>query len=115
MENEINSHLSETRRKQVDRLHREALIIDALQYSTPDSAYLDLLQTAGINAVHYTVAANSFFQGNLLDDDFVTTCKKIGRWYSLLEEFGDRIELATSVPEMERINRDGKIAIFFGF
>ncbi len=115
MKNQSGKNLSNTQKELVDNLHQKAIIFDALQYSIPDDDYLNMLESVGVNAVHYTVAANSFSHGTLLEDNFVMTCKKIGRWYNLLKEFSDRIELATSIKDMNRINKGGKIAIFFGF
>jgi len=99
----------------VQSFHRDSFVFDALATSYPDAESIQLLKSVNINAVHYTVASISYMEGNVLQDSFITACRKIGRWYNILNNIQEEVELATSVESMERINRDGKIAIFMGF
>lgn len=99
----------------VQRLHKDTYIFDGLATSYLDRDYIQLLTQVGVNAVHYTVAFTSLVHGQNIEDDFVTACRSIGRWNRIMEENKDKAALATSIAEMERIGREGKIAIFYGF
>ena len=99
----------------VQRIHKEIKIFDGLATHWIDKEYIKLLKETGVNAVHYTVAACTLINGKNLEDNFVTTCRHIGRWNRIMEENSEDIELATSIASMEDIWSRGKIAIFYGF
>jgi len=101
--------------ERVQRLHRESFVFDALTTSIVDRKYADILKTVGVNATNYTVAATSLSEGKLTQDNFVTTCKKIGNWYRVLQDCSEDVALATSIEEMYEIHQSGRLSIFFGF
>lgn len=108
-------NLSPELEARVQNIHKNVKIFDGLATSYLDKEYIKLLKEVGINTVHYTVAFTSFVHMQNLEDNFEMACKSIGRWYRIMEENKDDVELATSVAEMEDIWSRGKIAIFFGF
>jgi len=107
--------LSPLDEERVQRIHREIDIFDGLATHYLDREYIQLLKQTGVNAVHYTVAFTTLVHKQNLEDNFETACRNIGRWYRILEENSDLVELATSISSMEKIWKKGKIAIFFGF
>jgi len=101
--------------EQVRAFHEDSFIFDALATSYPDAEAVEALKAIGLDAVHYTVASISYIEGRIVQDSFIAACRKIGRWYSIFDRLHEEVELATSVESMERINKDGKLAIFMGF
>jgi len=99
----------------VQRLQEDTFIFDGLATYYLDKDYVKKLRAVGVNAIHYTVGFNSLMHGHFLQDNFVMTCQKIGRWYRILEECQQDVALATSIVEMEEITKNGRIAVFFGF
>lgn len=99
----------------VQAIHKEINIFDGLATHYMDREYIKILKEVGINAVHYTVAFTSFMHLQNLEDNFEMACRSIGRWYRILQENSDLVELATGINSMEEIWKKGKIAIFFGF
>lgn len=99
----------------VQQIHKNINIFDGLATHFMDREYIKILMETGINAVHYTVAFTTLCHLQNLEDNFEMACRSIGRWYRIMEENNDLVELATSIKSMEEIQKKGKIAIFFGF
>lgn len=91
------------------------VVFDALTTSMIDRAYAEKLRALGIQSTHYTVADTSLVHGEVLQDDFAMACRKIGRWYRMLDELRDVAALATSVAEMDEVVASGRLAVWFGF
>ena len=91
------------------------VVFDALTTSVLDRTYAEKLLALGIQATHYTVADTSLVHGEVLQDDFAMACRKIGRWYRVLDELRDVAALATNVGEMDEVVASGRLAIWFGF
>lgn len=91
------------------------VVFDALTTSMIDRAYAEKLRSLGIQATHYTVADTSLVHGEVLQDDFAMACRKIGRWYRMLDHLRDVAALATSVAEMDAVVASGRLAVWFGF
>lgn len=107
--------LSSNQEKRVMKIHRNTCIFDGLAYGFLDKEYIEILKETGINAVHYTVAFQSIHEQQIMQDDFVSACRRLGRWSRILEENKENISLAKGINDLKRINEEGKIAIFFGF
>jgi len=107
--------LSPISEERVQRIHREINIFDGLATHFMDRDYIKILKDVGVNTVHYTVAFTTLNNLQNLEDNFETACKNIGRWYRIMEENSDLVELATGIENMYEIWKKGKIAIFFGF
>ena len=74
------------------------LIVDGLDVSIPSKEYLDLLKAGGINCVHKSV-------GGLTS---------IGTFYDFLDQHSSVVERATTVGEIQRLHRQGKLVFVFG-
>ncbi len=115
MERIYRVEITPEQEQRVQRLHQESFIFDALTTSIIDNKYADILKFVGVNATNYTVAATTLSEGQLTQDNFVTTCKKIGNWYRVLNECNKSVALATSIQKMYEVYKSNRIAIFFGF
>jgi membrane dipeptidase len=115
MEYTYKANLTPEQEERVQTLHKESFVFDALTTSIIDTEYAKKLQSVGINATNYTVASTSLFNGQVIQDNFISTCKKIGNWTHILEKCHEFAALATNLEEMHKIVDSGKIAIFFGF
>ena len=101
--------------RKAKELHGETFIFDALTTSIIDPDYAERLRRIGVNATNYTVADTSLVDGDVRQDGFTAACRKIGRWYRVLEELKDRAGLACSIAEMQQVTSQERLAVFFGF
>jgi len=115
MKHTYEVNLTQEQEARVKRLHQKSFIFDALTTSILDVEYAKKLRSVGINATNYTVASTDLFNGKVIQDNFVSTCKKIGHWIRVLEKCHEFASLTTNLEEMHKIVDSGKIAIFFGF
>lgn len=115
MTGKYQAGMTEEQEERVQRLHQESFIFNALTFSTLDHEYAVILKSVGVNATNYTVAATTLTGGQVIQDNFVTACNRIGHWYRILDECRDVAALATSLQEMYEIQKSDRIAIFFGF
>ena len=83
-----------------------ALVIDAMQYSNPERARFQEWRAGGVGCVHVTVA---IWEGAR------ETLSTLGQWNRLFAENGDLIALAKGGDDIERIAKEGRTAIVFGF
>ncbi|RLE54282.1 MAG: membrane dipeptidase [Candidatus Methanomethylicota archaeon] len=87
-------------------LHKKCVIVDGLQASIFTDEYLQKVRDAGVTVVHKTVAS----EHNLSE-----AVKSIADWYSKIERNSDKALLATTVEDMIKAKREGKVAYIFGF
>ncbi len=86
------------------------LIVDGLDVSLLDDAFLGLLHTGGVHCVHQTVgglvgASPSVSVGML----------SFGSFYEFLDAHADQMVVATSVRDIRQAQRDRKIAFVLGW
>ncbi|MEM3060848.1 MAG: dipeptidase [Candidatus Bathyarchaeia archaeon] len=87
-------------------IHKEAIIIDALNVSVMDEDYFQKMKEGGITAINYTVAARR----NLSE-----TIKRLVALQEIIEENNDKAFLATKAEDVLKAKNEGKVAIFLGF
>lgn len=82
------------------------MIIDGLQCGHFDRAAFQSLQTANVGGV---VVTCGFWEGA------VESLDSLGRWRDLVRENADVAEIATTAQAVERIGREGKVAVILGY
>lgn len=87
------------------RIHQEALVIDALVYHC-DGDVSDL-KAGGIDALNITTC---FFEA-----DFPEACAEIARWHGLLNAPGSPWMRIETVADLDRAKAEGKIGLIMGW
>jgi membrane dipeptidase len=83
-------------------------IVDGLDVSLLDEAFLDLLRRGGVNCVHQTVGG---VVGTYASFGKLT----FGSFYEFLDRHADRMTLATSVRDIRQAVQDRKVAFILGW
>lgn len=82
------------------------MLVDALQFVKPSRERFEEWHTAGISAVHATVA---------IWEDSTETMREVGRWQRLLAENADLLREGRSGDDLRAAESDGRTAIVLGF
>lgn len=91
-------------------LHKKAIVVDGLNFSKIDRAYIEKMLDGGVTAVNSTVAPLAEFPFG-----FRETIREIANKYAVIDENRDISLLAKSVRDIEQAKESGKVAIIFGF
>lgn len=97
-------------------LHRKAIVVDMVNSSRIDSAYLKKMQDSGITASNVSVdvyKVSSFHEVRRFG--FREYAKKVVDWLHTLDDNRDKAFLATSVDDVMRAKKEKKLAIVFAF
>jgi membrane dipeptidase len=81
-------------------------VIDAMQYSKPERARFQEWRDGNVGCVHVTIAIWESARETL----FI-----LGQWNRLLGDNADLIALARNADDIERIIKEGRTAVIFGF
>ncbi len=87
-------------------VHKEAIVIDGLNASVLDEEYLEKLRRGGVTAVNYTVA---------MAHNLSETIKRIAEVYKLIRRNRDKALLVTSVNDIYKAKKEGRVGIILGF
>ncbi len=87
-------------------LHKESIIIDALEISNWSRQVFDNMRKGGLTAVNATVAVL---------ENFIKTMENIAWWHRALEKNGDLICRVRSVADIKKAKVAGKTGIILGF
>ncbi|MCK4477073.1 dipeptidase [Candidatus Bathyarchaeota archaeon] len=98
--------LSKEQEERAFSLHKEAIVIDALNSSVMDEMYFQMMKEGGITAINYTVAGKH----NLSE-----TIKRIVEMQRMIEKNTDKVLLGTSTNDVIAAKKEEKTAIFLGF
>lgn len=87
-------------------LHSSHLVLDSLvgDYAIYDDKYFDRMQAGGVDVAWVTVGGDSLMQ----------TVKAVAHVSSAIRRRSDKMVQVTTVAEMYRAKRDGKVAVLFG-
>ena len=80
--------------------------IDNLQYCNWTREVFEINREAGLDAVHVTIVYH---------EDFKELGKQIDKWNEHFKNNSDLIFLGNDFKDIEKANKEGKTAIFFGF
>ena len=89
------------------RLHREHPVVDLCCPILRDLAFAGGWLEGGVAAGFATMA--------LTDDDLTTTTRRIAGWFRSLREHADHVAHATSVADIRRAQREGRLAVVLAF
>jgi microsomal dipeptidase-like Zn-dependent dipeptidase len=87
-------------------LHRDLVVIDALQYSNWDREVLEELRTGGLTCVHVTCA---------IWEDGRAALDNVAAWYRRLREHEDLLTPVRSGEDIEAAKAAGRVGIVLGF
>jgi membrane dipeptidase len=87
-------------------LHREAIVIDGLDYSHPSRARFLRMRAAGLTAAHVTLAAY---------ENYEQTAANIVLWERALRQNGDVIRPVRTVEDIAAAKKEGRVGIIYGF
>ena len=88
-------------------IHRKAIVIDgSIVPKIGDDSHFERMHKGGVTASNATVLRSW--------DDFRRGIERLGIWYRWLDQYSDRVQLATTTKDIERAKREKKIAIIFG-
>jgi membrane dipeptidase len=90
----------------VQALHRELIVIDALQYSNWDPEVLEELRRGGLTCVHVTCA---------IWEDARTTLDNISAWYRRIRQHADLLVPVLTGEDIKAAKTAGRIGIVLGF
>jgi len=87
-------------------LHRDAIVIDGLDYSYPSRDRFLRMRDAGLTAAHVTLAAF---------ENYEQTAANIVLWERALTENSDVIRRIHTADDIESAKNEGRVGIIFGF
>jgi membrane dipeptidase len=87
-------------------LHRDAIVIDGLDYSYPTRERFLRMRTAGLTAAHVTLAAF---------ENYEQTAANIVLWERALAESPDVVRPIRTADDIESAKREGRVGIIYGF
>lgn len=98
--------LSADQEARAARLHRDALVVNGLDtaYSILEEGYFQKLVDGGVTATWVTVGGNALRE----------TIDAAAAVLATIRRNSDKMVQATTVAEMERAKREGKVAVVFG-
>jgi membrane dipeptidase len=91
-------------------LHRDALVINALDSSNEDkftAEYVEVLRAGGIDAVNVTVPWP--------EDGFRQAISSYTRWLRRLAPLGDAVRIVRTTADITQARRDGAVGVILGF
>jgi membrane dipeptidase len=91
-----------------EALHRDALVIDALDVSVMNRAHLEHMHAGGVTAANYTITLGDGFA-------FQETVERILAMDDNLAANADIARKVTSVEEIRAAKRDAVVGIIYGF
>jgi membrane dipeptidase len=92
---------------EVDRLHKETLVLDALSFPyILEDQYLPAVKAGGVDAAFITVA---------ISQNFRETVKEINRIKKAIADKQETFSLSLTAADIRQAKKDGKIAILMGF
>ena len=80
--------------------------IDNLHYCNWTREIFQINRKAGVDAVHVTIVYH---------EDYVELLNEIKKWEKLFKDISDLIYLGENYKDIEKVNKENKTAIFFGF
>jgi membrane dipeptidase len=89
-------------------LHREAIVIDALDVSVMDRRHLERMRRGGVTAANYTITLGD-------GPDFEETVRAIRAMDVVLEANADIVRPVRSVADIEAAKHDGRVGLIYGF
>ena len=87
-------------------LHRDAIVIDGLDYSYPSRDRFLRMRDAGLTAAHVTLAAF---------ENYEQTAANIVLWERALTENSDVIRRIHTADDIESAKNEGRVGIIYGF
>lgn len=87
-------------------VHEQSIVIDLVCPLANVEPHLDEWIRGGVTAIGPTVAS---------DDGIESAMTKLGVWHARLRRLGDRLHHVTSVADVRRAKKDGKLGIIFHF
>jgi len=90
------------------RLHRDAIVIDALDVSVMDRAHLEHMRTGGVTAANHTITLGD-------GHDFREAVHRILEVEGILAANSDIARRVTSVAEIRAAKADGVVGLIHGF
>lgn len=97
--------LSEKEEQRAQDLHRQCIVVDALNASILDEDYFSKMAEGGVTVTNYTVA---------MGQNLSETVKRIAGVYKLLRKSKNAV-LIESVEGMRRVKKDGTVGVLLGF
>ena len=97
-----------TERHRAEPLHRESIVIDALDVSVMDRTHLERMRAGGITAANYTITLGDGF-------DFQETVERILAFDAHLVANADLARKVTNVAGIRAAKADGTLGIVYGF
>jgi membrane dipeptidase len=87
-------------------LHRQAIVIDGLDFSFPTRERFLRMRTAGLTAAHVTLAAY---------ENFEQTAANFTLWERALEHNPDVVSAVRTVDDIVAAKMEGRVGIIYGF
>src|SRR5437868_10186775 len=89
-------------------LHRDAIVIDALDVSVMNRAHLEHMRDGGVTAANYTITLGDGFA-------FQETVERILATDDMLDANADVARRVTSVAEIHAAKAEGVVGLIYGF
>src|SRR5438132_8409646 len=93
---------------QAEALHRDAIVVDALDVSVMNRDHLEHMRAGGVTAANYTITLGDGFA-------FQETVERILAMDDTLAANADLARKVTSVEEIRAAKRDAVVGIVYGF
>ena len=88
------------------QIHREAIVIDGLDYSYPSRERFLRMRNAGLTAAHVTLAAF---------ENYTQVATNFVLWERAIDESADVVMRVRTVDDIVAAKKGGKVGIIFGF
>jgi membrane dipeptidase len=99
--------LSKEEKLRARDLHRKAIVIDgSIVPKMGDASHFDRMQKGGVTGCNATVLRSW--------DGFRRGIERLGLWYRWLEQYSDRVLLATTARDILQAKQEEKVALIFG-
>ena len=97
--------LSKSEKERAQALHERALVIDAMNPSAKDEAYLQKIRGAGVDVVGHTLGPFYY--------NFRQVVEGIADWYVRAEQFSNQMRLILRPEDIHRAQKEGKVGVMF--
>jgi len=100
--------LTPEQRARAERLHRESVVINALDSTMlrhGDAEYIAKLRQSGVTVSHHSVA---------VDERLIETLQSLQGWWEVYRRFPDDVLIAKGTADIAKAKAAGKVAIFMG-
>jgi membrane dipeptidase len=101
--------LSQAHRNRALTLHRDAVVVNALdstRIAQGDKVYIQKLKQSGVTAINHTVAAT---------EGMVEAMQSIVDWWRVYQRYPEEIIVGRAFNDILRAKHERKVAVFFGF